>query len=447
MKKSIVSFLIILIILEICMPNIIQADSSLRYEYTGNISYAGYKERIDAIKAKHPNWKFVIMETGLDWEEVIENEYVGHHVSPKNLIQGKSGGWICSICGQEIFDTGNWMCASEQAIRYYMDPRNWLVDSPYLFQFLQTNYDETTDAGVYSALNGTFLYSWENASLINRVCREADANPYFIIARIIQEQGNKGGATYRMQDTDGTIYYNLFNIGAGGNGDEVYQNALKKAKEMGWTSIELCIRGGIRFLLSSYIAYKQNTIYLNKFDVEPYNGLYTKQYMQNIEAPKSEGTSMYNKMKQANLLDKNLTFVIPVYENMPELPSNSPEDRGELYPKNIRVKPGHSRITIRAGQGTNTSVIGYINDSETIILSVERYNNGWHRIILRDGTQGFIKFNSDYLEEINDIVNCKEEVVVQEKVSIKVGPRSIWDRCNYDISRRNDYKNWEFWTI
>ena len=181
-----------------------------------------------------------------------------------------------------------------------MDPRNWLVDSPYLFQFLQTNYDETTDAGVYSALNGTFLYSWENASLINRVCREADANPYFIIARIIQEQGNKGGATYRMQDTDGTIYYNLFNIGAGGNGDEVYQNALKKAKEMGWISIELCIRGGIRFLLSSYIAYKQNTIYLNKFDVEPYNGLYTKQYMQNIEAPKSEGTSMYNKMKQAN---------------------------------------------------------------------------------------------------------------------------------------------------
>ena len=93
-----------------------------------------------------------------------------------------------------------------------------------------------------------------------------------------------------MQDTDGKVYYNPFNIGAGGNGNEVYTNALNKAKEMGWTSIESCIRGGISFLLSSYIGYMQNTIYLNKFDVESYKGLYIKQYMQNIEAPKTEGT-------------------------------------------------------------------------------------------------------------------------------------------------------------
>ena len=136
MKKVIVSFLIMLIIIEMCFTNILKADS-IRYEYTGNLNYPGYKERIEEIKAKHPNWNFVIMETGLDWEDVIRNEYTGHHTSPKNLIQGKSGGWICSICGQEIFDTGNWMCASEQTIRYYMDPRNWLVDSPYLFQFLK----------------------------------------------------------------------------------------------------------------------------------------------------------------------------------------------------------------------------------------------------------------------------------------------------------------------
>lgn len=421
MKKSIVSFLIIIIILEICIPAKVNSDS-IRYQYTGTVNYPGYKERIDAIKSNHPNWNFIIMETGLDWEDVIQNEYTGHHVSPKNLIQGKSGGWICSICGQEIFDTGNWMCASEQAIRYYMDPRNFLIDSPYLFQFLKINYDDTTDEDVYKALNGTFLYSWENASLINRVCREGDANPYFIIARIIQEQGNAGGYTYRMQDTDGTVYYNLFNIGAGGNGDEVYENALKKAKEMGWTSIETCIRGGISFLLSSYIGNKQNTIYLNKFDVETYNGVYIKQYMQNIEAPKSESLSMYNKMNKANLLDKNLTFVIPVYENMPQIVSSSPEATGELYPKNIRVKEGHSRIVIRAGQGTSTSVIGYINDSSTIILSVERFNDGWHKIILPDGTRGYVKFNSNYLEEVDDVVNCKEEMIVNENVTLRVGP-------------------------
>ena len=161
MKKSIVSFLIMMIIIMSLIPNRVQATSE-RYEYDGTITYPGYKERIDAIKSNHPNWTFVIMKTGLDWNDVINNEYTGHHESPKNLIQGKSGGWICSICGQEIYDTGEWMCASEQTIRYYMDPRNWLVDSPYLFQFLKVNYDETSDEDVYAALNGTFLYSIEN---------------------------------------------------------------------------------------------------------------------------------------------------------------------------------------------------------------------------------------------------------------------------------------------
>lgn len=420
MKKCIVSFLIVIILIK-CLSVNVYAMSE-RVEYDGNILYPGYKERIDAIKQNHPNWKFIIMKTGLNWDDVINNEYTGHHESPKNLIQGKTGGWICSICGQEIYDTGEWMCASEQTIKYYMDPRNWLIDSPYLFQFLKLNYDNTSDDDVYAALNGTFLYTRENAILINSICKESDANPYFIIARILQEQGNAGGETYRMVDEDGMVYYNLFNIGAGGNGSEVYTNALNKAKEMGWTSIEACIRGGISFILSSYIGNMQNTIYLNKFDVEPYKGLYVKQYMQNIEAPKTEGTSMYNKMKKANLLDKNLTFIIPVYENMPEIACYSPDTIGELYPKNIRVKEGHSRIVIRAGRSTSTSVIGYINDSSAIVLSVERYSDGWHKIILTDGTRGYVKFNSNYLEEIDDIVNSNEKMLINQNTVLRVGP-------------------------
>ena len=87
----------------------VKADS-FRYEYnSNNLNYSGYKERIDAIKANHSNWKFIIMETGLDWNEVISNEYTGHLGIPSNLIQGKSGGWICSICGSKVYDTGNWI--------------------------------------------------------------------------------------------------------------------------------------------------------------------------------------------------------------------------------------------------------------------------------------------------------------------------------------------------
>ncbi len=401
----------------------VKADS-FRYEYnSNNLDYPGYKERIDSIKANHPNWKFIIMETGLDWNEVINNEYKGHFGTPTNLIQGKSGGWICSICGSRVYDTGNWMCASEAAIRYYMDTRNWLVDSPYLFQFLQIDYMETLDQDIYASLNGTFLYSMDTASIINRVCKEKNASPYFIIARILQEQGNAGGMTYRMQDTDGKIYYNLFNIGATGNSEsEVYYNALDKAKKENWTSLQSCLEGGISFLISSYVSYKQNTMYLNKFDVESYLGLYSHQYMQNIEAPKNEAISMYKKMKNANLLSRNLTFVIPVYENMPATASPSPDTAGEVFPKNIRVKEGHFGIMVRAGRSTDSSILGRISGSSEIILSVERFSDGWHKIVLEDGTVGYLKFNTDYLEEVADVVNCYEQKVLNGNSSLRVGP-------------------------
>ncbi len=401
----------------------VKADS-FRYEYnSNNLDYPGYKERIDAIKANHPNWKFIIMETGLDWNDVINNEYTGHFGTPSNLIQGKSGGWICSICGSRVYDTGNWMCASESAIRYYMDSRNWLVDSPYLFQFLQIDYMETLDQDVYSSLNGTFLYSMDTATIINRVCKEQNASPYFIIARILQEQGTSGGMTYRMQDTDGKIYYNLFNIGATGNSEyEVYSNALSKAKSEGWTSLESCLKGGISFLISSYVSYKQNTLYLNKFDVESYLGLYSHQYMQNIEAPKNEAISMYNKMKNANLLSTNLAFIIPVYKNMPETASPSPDTAGEVFPKNIRVKEGHFGIMVRAGRSTDSSILGRISGSSEVILSVERFNDGWHKIVLENGTVGYLKFNTDYLEEVADVVNCYEEKILNNNYTLRAGP-------------------------
>ena len=145
--------------------------------------------------------------------------------------------------------------------------------------------------------------------------------------------------------------------------------------------------------------------------------------MQNIEAPKSEGTSMYNKMKSAGLLNENLTFIIPVYENMSSLSSSSPDSSIEAYPKNIRVKVGHSNVMIRSGRSTTSTPVGKITDSSVVVLSVERYSDGWHKVVLEDGTNGYVKFNTSYLEEIDDITNCYEEVTVTNSdVILRVGP-------------------------
>ncbi len=406
-----------------------RADS-YRYTYDGNNlntnAYPGYKEKIDAIKAVHPNWNIVIMETGLDWNQlVVAESSITSTGSPYSLIQGKTGPWICSSCGTKKYDTG-WYHASESAIKYYMDPRNWM--DPYsstILQFLQIGRVDASDDSIYNAIRGTFLdrdgLGWENAVAINRASRENNANPYYVVARIIQEQGVNGGSTYKMP-ADGIYYYNVFNIGASGNGTGVVvANALASAKSRGWDTLEKSISGGIKILFSDYINQKQDTIYLNKFDVETYGGLY-HQYMQNIEAPKSEANLMYSKIKDSGILDKEMTVVIPVYLNMPSSPCASPDVAGEIGPKNIRVKVGHGDINIRSSRSTTSSVIGSIKNSDVIILSVERYSDGWHKIVLVDGKVGYIYFDTNYFEEINDITNCYDNVVVTNNVVLRAGP-------------------------
>ena len=101
--------------------------------------YPQIKEMIQQLQKEHPNWKFKIFYTGLDWNEVIANEYVGHGTSPRNLVPTSSsyeGEWICSVCGETTYDSGKWHCASQKALQYMMDPRNSLNSSD-IFQFLE----------------------------------------------------------------------------------------------------------------------------------------------------------------------------------------------------------------------------------------------------------------------------------------------------------------------
>ena len=405
-----IAILLIFIFDNIFLMNEVKAAESHRYTYDGgNLDtnrYPGVKEKIDILKRNHPNWTFTIMETGLDWNQVITAEYSGHWGKPKNLIQNGTGSWVCSICGDHA----------------YMDSRNWLSDNQYLFQFLQLDYIQSSDEQIYNALANTFLHNMDYARQINVACRESNVNPYYVVARVIQEQGAGGGSTWKME-SGGVTYYNLFNIGASGNSpSEIWNNALATAKSRGWTSVKASIKGGVD-TLTSYINAKQNTQYLNKFDVEQYDGTYWRQYMQNIEAPKNEASKMYSCMKEARLLNQSLNFIIPVYENMPQSASQSPDGVGEIYPKNIRVKEGHSDVVLRTSANTSSSVVYIIPDSSVVLLSVERLNNGWHKVVLTDGRYGYLKFDTSYLEEIDDVTNCSEtKVIASDGVPMYVGP-------------------------
>ncbi len=90
-----------------------------------------------------------------------------------------------------------------------------------------------------------------------------------------------------------------------------------------WTSPKKAIYGGAFFTGEDYISTGQNTSYLKKFNVSPCSSsIYSHQYQSNLAAPMNEAYSSYVSYKNNGLLKNSLTFLIPVYENMPEYTSH-----------------------------------------------------------------------------------------------------------------------------
>ena len=330
-KVKIISVSILILILIFCSIFVcIRESQKQKYvEYNGkNLNenkYPGYKELIDALQEEHPNWTFTLFYTKLDWEEVIKNE--GHKDNteyPTNLIPDSSEypeDWKCEIDGDKTFDNGAWLCASDKAIKYQMDPRNILKDDN-IFQFAELKYVEgaQTETGIYEITEGSFLEGESISEALIQAGKNANLDPYFIAARLIQEQGRNGTVLSRGCEYNDTIVYNPFNINAKGNSqDEIIQNAAQYAYEQGWDSLEKALIGGVEFLKEGYINVGQNTLYLQKFDVvNQDDSLYTHQYMQNLLATQSEASNMKAIYEASGTVDTALNFIIPLYENMSE---------------------------------------------------------------------------------------------------------------------------------
>ena len=292
--------------------------------------YPGYKDKIKQLQTIYP--KIKVLYTKLDWETVIRNERVhGRNLVPNNYSEE----WRCPDCGSKLYDTG-WYCASEEAIKYLMDPRLYL-DAKNIFQFqkLDTSAGTLDTKAIHIAAQNSFLTEdWDNIVALYNAARDNNINAFHLVTRTIQEQGSSGTSTLSSGEeylgTNGVVYkglYNLFSIGATGNSPaEVKTNGLARALRENWTSRSLSIAGGGTFIKDKYLNVGQNTLYLQKFDVDDsYSGLYWHQYMQNLLAAKNEASLMYDAYNRAKLLlNRDFEFVIPIYENMPATLSQEP---------------------------------------------------------------------------------------------------------------------------
>ena len=394
-KNYITKIISIFILFIIVTYSLINISYSLSQTISDNIDaidtvrYPGIKEKIQQLKAQYPNWNFKILYTNLSWSDVISNEYQGHGSSPRNLIYNQTnyqGNWICPICGDKPYDNGNWRCASEAAIAYMMDPRNSLNSSD-IFQFEELTATSADINIVRTMTNGTFLQGHEQG--IVDISNKNGVNSYYIVARLIQEQGKSGSTLV----SGSTGYYNAFNIGASGNtSSEIIANGLAYAQRKGWDTLEKSIDGGIGFVADQYIKKGQNTLYLQKFNVTN-DGTYWRQYQQNLMAAQKEGETLRNTYINTNSFSSQHTFIIPVYENMPEQPVARPDGSEQASTTSDLVKVNvESSLKIRKTPEDSTA-IGWLWKDE-IATRLEKATtkiNGtyWDKIKKSDGTVGY----------------------------------------------------------
>ncbi|MDE5965287.1 MAG: SH3 domain-containing protein [Lachnospiraceae bacterium] len=344
-----------------------------------------YKTYLRKLHQSYPNWRFVAVKTGLDWNTVIQNEK-NVQGSIKNTVQGTSSAphynWRSTEVGYNwatdtwsVYDGSNWYAASKELIAYYMDPRNCL-DANYIFEFESLNYVEGGQSiqGVESLLSGSFMANSVPAGskvtysqIMMNAGVASGVSPYHIASRIKQEVGNTIGTVTSGKNKTYPGIYNFYNIGAydSAAGDAAL-NGLKWAAASGsygrpWTTAEKSIVGGAGYIGASYINKGQNTLYFEKFNVvNTISGLYKHQYQTNVQAPSVEGYRIATAYANAGMKNGTITFNIPVYENMPDTRCVKPADSGN--PNNWL-----KTLTVSGYTLTPTFAVNETNDYQLIV--------------------------------------------------------------------------------
>ena len=216
--------------------------------------------------------------------------------------------------------------------------------------------------------------------------------------------------------------YNFYNIGATSSSEPMGAiiNGLKYARDgkgastetkakyqIPWNTKERAITGGGIFIGSSYINIGQDTIYLQKFHVYDKNNkeLFWHQYMTNVLAPYSESNIIYKGYSNSNLLNSEINFVIPIYNNMPNLPCKRPSILdSDFVSDNTKVYADvTTTLNIRSGPGTSYESITQVDRNEKMTRIEKGVQSGdlWDRVVLENGIVGYA-FQS-YLKEVPEV--------------------------------------------
>ena len=393
-----------------------------------------YQAQLAALKAQHPNWTFVRMDTNIDWNWMVAQQmYPGRALVHRNQPAFKWTG--------PAVEPG-WHQATEIALKHYLDPRNWL-QTPHIFMFELLSFNEAfhTVEGTQAVLNNTFMRgrvgffnyaanpngvprvgadsSITYAQAFYNAGRSLGVSPFFLAARVRQEQGvlgENGLVSGAFPGFEG--FFNYFNIRATGpTTHDIIVNGLRFASSTDrnprWNTRVNAITGGSSIVSASYIRNPrgaQDTIYLQKFNAS--GGHIWHQYMTNIMAPRSESILVFNTYNNSGALGNPFVFKIPVYLNMPEAPSFLPTNSFDIalipplgynsvrifldgveFPAN-RI---HGQYVVNPGVSTKTTAVMHNYDANGIPVGMFvwrlSHSNGAYTATAVPGLQDLITYH------------------------------------------------------
>ena len=366
------------------------------------------------------------MYTNLDWNNVIQQEsQFGKNLVPKTY----SDNWKNTTPGQYNVEVDSgWVDSSELAVKYAMDPRNFLNEVR-IFQFETLSYNSSANNinSIEKILYGTEFYQnkvsyLDNkgnmintnetySELILRGGQKSAVSTYHLASRIKQEVGpflSHSSISGNVSGYEGL--YNFYNIGATSSAEPM--GAIKKGLQFAkdgkgasqatknkylipWNNKEKAISGGGIFIGSSYIHVGQNTVYLQKFDVNDDRGsnLFSHQYMTNVLAPYNEARSIYKGYQKNGILDLQISFIIPIFNNMPDIQYESPNINSNNYvADNTKVYCNATNVNLRTGPSTSYEVITMLSKDAKMTRIAKSISNGerWDRVQLENGMVGYI---------------------------------------------------------
>lgn len=367
----------------------------------------GISGMVNSLKNAHSNYNFQFYNTGIDWNEAIIREYQGHGASPKNLFnvgEAYSGMWFCPVCGTKSYDNGSLRCASMEALKYMMDPRNSISDDS-VFQFKSLESPDVTYDDVVRVIAGTFLDHEECARAIVEASQAYNINGYYLVAKMLTEHGKNGSTLSNGVVKNGVTYYNFFNIGAYGNGTSaIITNGTNYAAEAGWSTKRLSILGGAKIVRDSYVGRGQNTCYYQKYNVVHEGSLFSHQYAQNILSAENEGRKLRKNYTINGQITGTHTFIIPLYTNMPANPQSRPSTATvNSITYDIAKVTANGNLNVRSRQDKNSTAIGSIAQGVNVkVLSRGNVQSGGYYwdLVIADGTglTGYVARN--YIQTI-----------------------------------------------